>query len=136
MSYLHCPYCEIKELNEVKTVFEPIQPVDGRCPDCGAYIDAGQHKVKVNSYAEIYKGALKLISGIVEQFNDILNYADIDLDDYFDDDHLEMCITATEIVDRLFVPNYGGTTKRNFVKAIGVVDHENTWIISKHEVEE
>lgn len=28
MSYLHCPYCEIKENAKIKTVYEALQPCD------------------------------------------------------------------------------------------------------------
>ena len=48
MSYLHCPYCEIKENAKVKTHYESLQPIDGKCPDCSAWIDKGQKTINVN----------------------------------------------------------------------------------------
>ena len=123
MSYLHCPYCEIKEDAKVKVVYEALQPIEGKCPDCGAFLDGGQHSVKVNGYADIYKGTLDLIEGVVERFNNYLDYLGIDVEDY---DELNWCINLRprEIVDKLFVPHYGSTTQYNFMKAIGVDSEE------------
>lgn len=81
MSYLHCPYCEAKKNAKVKVVYKALQPIDGECPDCGAWIDAGQQTVKVNGYADIYKGAIALIDDMVATFNRILYDLDIDLKD-------------------------------------------------------
>ena len=64
---LHCPYCEIKENAKIKTVYEALQPIDGKCPDCGAWIiDEGQHSIRINGYVDIYKGALHLISNCTQ----------------------------------------------------------------------
>ena len=120
MSSLHCPYCEIKEASKTKEVFEAIQPIDGKCPDCGAYIDAGQYSVKVNSYKEIYEGAIKLMQDMVDCFNGILEYLDINLEDYFDNDSIEYSISQERIVENLFVSHYGGTTQSNFCRTLGI----------------
>lgn len=77
-----CPYCEIKENAKIKTVYTALQPTDGVCK-CGAYIDRGQHTVKINGYADIYNGAISLLDDMVTHFNNILEYCDIDLKDYF-----------------------------------------------------
>lgn len=136
MSYLHCPYCEIKENAKVKTVYKALQPIDGECNDCGAWIDIGQHSVKVNGYAEIYKGTIELLDEMVSQFNRILEYCDIDVRDYFDDEKITINFNTSDIIDKLFLSYYGGTSKRNFANAIGIEEDEHVWNISKDEVEE
>lgn len=55
MSYLHCPYCEIKENAKIKTHYEALQPIEGKCPDCSAWIDKGQKTINVNGYTSNYK---------------------------------------------------------------------------------
>ncbi len=138
MSVLNCPYCEIKGLAKVKTVFSALKPVNGKCPDCGAYIDIGQHSVEMNCYEDIYKGALQLLGGMVEEFNEILAQCGIDFGDYIDteDGTIEMRLHVTDILERLFVPYYGGTTKDNLKKALGITENDIVWKISKDEVED
>ena len=79
MSKKNCPYCQIRELSQGKLIFRADKPIDGRCPDCGAHIDLGQHSVEVNCYKDIYEGTVQLLSGMVEVFNEILAEADIEL---------------------------------------------------------
>lgn len=84
-------------------------------PDCGAWLDAGQHRVGINGYAEIYKGAIELIDCIMAQVNDAMAFYDINLNNYLDDyDHgeLKLTLSTSAILDRLFVPCYGGTKKQ------------------------
>ena len=50
MSYLHCPYCGVKEKTKIKTVHKASQPINGKCPDCGARIDVGQHSIEIDGY--------------------------------------------------------------------------------------
>ena len=114
MSYLHCPYCEAKKNAKVKVVYKALQPIDGECPDCGAWIDAGQQTVKVNGYADIYKGAIALIDDMVATFNRIL----------YD-------FNTSELIEKLFLPYAGRTSKSNFAEALGIYEDEHTWIISK-----
>ncbi len=73
----------------------------------------------VNGYKEIYEGAVNLISDVVEQFKDILEYCDVDLKEYGD---LNITLNASQIIERLFIPCEGGTSKANFKRAIGVQD--------------
>lgn len=136
MSYLHCPYCEIKENAKVKTVYKALQPIDGNCNDCGAWIDKGQHSVKVNGYNEIYKGTIELLDEMVSQFNRILEYCDMDVRDYFDDEKATISFNTSHIIDKLFLSYYGGTSKSNFANALGIEEDEHIWNISKDEVEE
>lgn len=138
MSSFYCPYCEIKEVASLKTTFEAIKPYGDKvkCPICGAWLDVGQRKVVVNGYADIYKGALRLIDEVVEQFNRILEYCDVDLKEYFDDDKVEIILYTSDIIDKLFLPYCGGTTKGNFKHAIGVRNHDETWAIGGREDEE
>lgn len=135
MSYIHCPYCEIKEKSNKKDVFKALQPVDGKCPDCGAWIDAGQHTVVVNGYADIYKGALRLLDEMANMFNRILYDCDIDLKDYFDED-VKISLYTSEIIESLFTPYAGGTTKSNLANALEIEEDIHSWTISKYEVEE
>lgn len=134
MSYIHCPYCEVKEASKVKTIFEAIQPIDGKCPDCGAYIDAGQHKVTINGYADIYNGVLKIIGDVVGIFEEILSFCDINLDDYFED-KVHISMYTSDLLYSLFAPYTGGTTKSNLAKALGINESENRWFIQANESE-
>lgn len=136
-SYSECPYCQIKEIAATKTIFEALNPVDGRC-SCGAAIDKGQYKVKVNGYTDIFKGAIKLLSDMVGEFEKILAYADIDIRDYIDNECNEgpmIRMNTSDIIDRLFLPYYGGTTIANFKEAIGVVEDRFEWEIGVEEEE-
>lgn len=130
MSSLNCPYCEIKEEARIKTIYESLQPVDGKCPDCGAWIDSGQHFIKVNGYADIYKGAITLINDMVETVNRILYDCNIDLKDDYGEE-VEVRFNTSEIIERLFLPYAGGTSKSNFAKALGIDEDEHFWLISK-----
>ena len=130
MSYLHCPYCEAKKNAKVIVVYKALQPIDGECPDCGAWIDAGQQTVKVNGYADIYKGAIALIDDMVATFNRILYDLDIDLKDAYGED-VEVRFNTSELIEKLFLPYAGRTSKSNFAEALGIYEDEHTWIISK-----
>ena len=130
MSYLHCPYCEVKKNAKVKVVYKALQPIDGKCPDCGAWIDVGQYSVIVNGYADIYKGAIALIDDMVETFNRILYDCDIDLKDDYGED-VEVRFNTSELIEKLFLPYAGRTSKSNFAEALGIDEDEHTWIISK-----
>lgn len=130
MSSWNCPYCEIKREAKIKTVYEALKPVDGKCPDCGAFIDVGQHSVPINGYADIYKGAVMLIDDMVQAFNRILDDCDIDLKDYYDKDP-EIRFYTSEMIEKLFLPHVGGTSKRNFANALGIEEDEHYWVISK-----
>ncbi len=128
-----CPYCQIKAAANTKTIFETLQPKDGTCPDCGAYIDVGQHKVKMNGYADIYKGAVRLLGEMVGQFNELLNCCDVNLEDYLDDDEdgkVRASMRTSEIIEQLFVPYVGGTTKSNLKNALGIKEDWLSWIVS------
>ena len=102
----------------------------GECPDCGARIDAGQHSIKVNGYADIYAGAISLMDDMVETFNRILYDCNIDLKDDYGEE-VEVRFNTSEIIERLFLPYVGGTSKSNFAEALGIDEDEHTWIISK-----
>ena len=140
MSTLYCPYCEIKDLAKIKETYRALKPEHGKCPDCGAWLDAGQHRVDINGYADIYKGAIELIDYIMAQVNDALAFYDINLNSYLEDDchgELKLSLTTSLILERLFVPNYGGTTKSNLAKALGITEREHTWTMtSNEEIEE
>lgn len=128
----NCPYCEIKANAKIKTVYDSINPVDGTCK-CGAYIDRGQYCVKVNGYTDIYNGAIRLLDEMVSEFNKILDYAGIDIREYFDDDEININLSSTKIAEMLFLPYYGSTTKSNFLNAIGIEEDEHSWTLSKSE---
>ena len=130
MSSLHCPYCQIKNGAKAKRVYTTLQPIDEKCPDCGAWIDIGQHSIKVNDYADIYAGAIALIDDMVETFNRILYDCNIDLKDDYGEE-VEVRFNTSEIIEKLFLPYVGGTSKSNFAKALGIKEDEHTWIISK-----
>lgn len=133
----HCPYCEIKEAAKCRLTFFTLDKPDGGevCQDCGAYIDLGQLNVKVNSYKEMYAGVIRIIEGIVEEFADMLEIADIDLAEYFDEE-VAITVSPYEIIDRLFVSGYGGTTKRNFINALDIPDTRLAFVIQEHDEEE
>lgn len=103
---LHCPYCEIKENAKTKTVYEALQPIGGKCPDCGAWIDEGQHSIRINGYVDIYKGALNLIEDVVQQVNEILDYLEVDTK--IDGETPYIQLYTSEIIRSLFVPYVGG----------------------------
>lgn len=131
-----CPYCQIKAVADTKTIFEALNPTDGQCHDCGAYIDAGQHVVKVNGYADIYKGAVRLMGELAYQFKSILSFYDINLNDYVDDeDEITLSVHTSEIIKQLFAPYVGGTTVCNFKKALGIKKDEVAWILSGKDEE-
>lgn len=112
-------------------MYEALKPIDGMCPDCGAWIDEGQHSIQVNGYADIYNGAIALIDDVVAMVNRILYDCDIDLKDYYGEE-AEVQFTTSEIVERLFLPYSGGTSLRNFANnALGVRGSEYSWLISK-----
>lgn len=131
MSSFNCPYCKIKEEAKIKSVYEALRPIDGMCPDCGAWIDEGQHSIQVNGYADIYNGAIALIDDVVAMVNRILYDCNIDLKDYYGEE-AEVRFTTSEIVERLFLPYDGGTSLRNFANnVLGVRGSEYSWLISK-----
>lgn len=133
MSYLHCPYCEIKENAKIKTVYEALQPIDGKCPDCGALIDAGQHFIRINGYADIYKGALNLIEDVVQQINNLLDYLEVNTK--IDEETPCVRINTSEIIKELFAPYVGGTSIGNLKNALGVKDDELKWEIKAEQHE-
>lgn len=118
MSYLHCPYCEIKEDAKVKRHYEALQPIEGKCTDCGAYLDIGQIKISVNSYADIYKGVIATIEDVVQQVNNLMDYLDVDTE--VDGETPCVRLNTSKIVRNIFIPHYGGTSVCNFKNAIGV----------------
>ena len=122
MSYLHCPYCEVKGNAKIKMVYEALQPIDGRCPDCGAWIDEGQHSIRINGYVDIYKGALNLIEDVVQQVNEILDYLGVDTK--IDGETPWIQLYTSEIIRSLFVPYVGGTSRCNMKKALDIKEDE------------
>lgn len=122
MSYLHCPYCEVKGNAKIKMVYEALQPIDGRCPDCGAWIDEGQHSIRINGYVDIYKGALNLIEDVVQQVNEILDYLGVDTK--IDGETPCIQLYTSEIIRSLFVPYVGGTSRCNMKKALDIKEDE------------
>lgn len=118
MSYLHCPYCEIKEQAKVKTVFETLEPIDGQCPDCGAWIDRGQYSLEINSYADIYKGAINLIEDIVQQVNSLMDYLEVDTK--IDGETPSIKLSTSEIIKKLFAPYAGSTSVSNLKNALEI----------------
>ena len=134
---IRCPYCELKKMAEQKMVFKATNPINGECPECGAFIDAGQHKVEINDLVSIYEGACDLISYVVEWFNELLKEEDIELTNYlYDEEGAELNISTSFIIEELFAHNCGGTTKRNIASALEIQKDFSTWKISKSEVEE
>lgn len=132
MSMAGCPYCKLKKSAERKAIFTARSPVNGICPDCGAHIDIGQHLVSVNGYADIYKGVLRLMGEMVNEFNRILEVCNADLSDY---PHtragkIELTVNTSEILCQLFVPSAGGTTKSNLAKALDIGEYSHTWVLS------
>lgn len=120
MSYLHCPYCEIKENAKVKTCYEALQPIEGKCPDCSAWIDKGQKIIKVNGYTDIYKGVIRIVEDVVDQVNNLMEYLDVDTE--IDGEIPCIRLNTSEIVRDIFIPYAGGTSTNNFKNAIGIED--------------
>lgn len=119
----YCPYCEIKEQAKIKTLYESLKLREGRCKSCGANLDIGQRKVFVNGYKAMYDGILEVIGEVVDQFKEILAYADIDLTDYYDSESdLDIVINPDDIIDRVFTPHYGQTTRNNVRNALKISD--------------
>lgn len=138
MSDDRCPYCKIKADAKRKTVYKALEIVEGHkhCPDCGASLDRGQQSVEVNGYSDIYKGCLRLIGEVVSQYNQLLDYIDADVESCFEEgEKPSVRLNANKIVEELFLPSYGGTTKANFVKALGIEEDDNEWIIQKENRE-
>lgn len=133
MSIKSCPYCGLKSIAETKCECIAKEPKDGVCPDCGAYIDVGQHSVKINSYADIYKGAIALIDMVAGQFSELLQSVDSDEFSKYD---IKLKIPTSKIIETLFVPNYGMTTKDNVAKALGIKEYSHTWVLTDDEDEE
>lgn len=134
MSYLHCPYCEVKENAKIKTVYKALQPINGKCPDCGAWIDVGQHSIEIDGYADIYKGALNLIDDVVRQVNDILSYLDIETTE-IEGNTPCVRLSPNEIVRTLFAPYVGGTSTHNLKNALGIEDDELAWEVKAEQYE-
>lgn len=134
MSYLHCPYCEVKKNAKVKVVYKALQPIDGKCPDCGALIDVGQHSIEIDGYADIYKGALSLIDDVVRQVNDILTYLDIETTE-IEGNTPCVRLNPNEIVRTLFAPYVGGTSTHNLKNALGIEDDELVWEVKAEQYE-
>lgn len=118
MSYLHCPYCEIKEDAKVKKHYESLQPIDGACSDCGAWLDKGQAKVDVNGYIDIYKGVVNVIEDVVQQVNNLMDYLDVDTK--VDGETPCVRLNTSEIVRTIFMPYVGGTTACNMKNVLGI----------------
>lgn len=118
-----CPYCEIKEQAKTKTLYESFELKEGRCKSCGANLDIGQRKVFVNGYRAMYDGIIEVIGEVVDQFKEMLAYADIDLTDFYESDNdLDIVIYADDIIDRVFTPHYGHTTVKNVRNALKISD--------------
>ena len=120
MSYLHCPYCEIKENAKIKTHYEALQPINGRCHDCSAIIDSGQKKIDVNGYEDIYKGVVRIVEDVVQQVNNLMYYLEVDTE--IDGEIPRIRLNTSEIINEVFIPFAGGTSTNNFKNAIGVED--------------
>lgn len=133
MSIKTCPYCGLKSIAETKCECIAKEPKDGVCPDCGAHIDVGQHSVKINSYADIYKGAITLIDLVAEQFSGFLQFADLDK---FSEYNIELKIPTSKIIETLFTPGYGMTTQNNVAKSLGIKEYSHTWVLTGDEDEE
>lgn len=113
---------QYKENAKIKTVYEALQPIDGKCPDCGAWIDEGQHSIRINGYVDIYKGALNLIEDVVQQVNEILDYLEVDTK--IDGETPYIQLYTSEIIRSLFVPYVGGTSRCNMKKALDIKEDE------------
>ena len=116
-----CPYCQVRELSnrriKLKTESETIIGKG----ECGAYLDIGQQSVEVNSYVEIYKGAIQLMEDLVDNFNYWLEYFGVNVEEYTENgENPIISISTSDIIDKLFLGRYGGTTKRNFINALGI----------------
>ena len=120
MSKTNCPYCEIRDMAKIKSNFEAFQTMQGKCQDCGAYLDIGQKALNVNGYADIYKGVLSVIENVVQQVNNLMDYLDVDTS--VDGEIPCIRLNAREIVSDVFIPYVGGTSVSNFIKAIGIDD--------------
>lgn len=131
MSYIHCPYCEIKEDNGRH--YEALEPIDGKCPDCGAFIDVGQHRIDVNGYADIYNGVLSVIEDVVQQMNNLMDYLEVDTK--IDGETPCIKVNTSEIVSKVFIPYSGMTSMSNFKKAIGVTENEVSFEIKSEQNE-
>ena len=120
MSYLHCPYCEIKENAKIMTHYEALQPINGKCPDCSAFIDVGQKKIDVNGYTDIYNGVVRIVEDVIQQINNLMYYLEVDTE--IDGEIPHIRLNTSDIVEKIFIPYSGGTSKNNFKNAIGIED--------------
>lgn len=110
-----CPYCYIKSKTGKLKLSAPAEDGVNRC-DCGAWLDCGQYSMTVNGYRGIYDGAIELLGIMAERFKFVLDYYDVDVSE----DDLRICFNEHEIIEHLFIPGMGGTSKSNFARAIGV----------------
>lgn len=133
MSYLHCPYCEIKENAKIKTHYEALQPIEGKCPDCSAFIDVGQKKIDINGYGDIYKGVVRIIEDVVQQVNNLIDYLGVDTE--IDGEIPCVRLNTSKIIREVFIPYAGGTSTNNFKNAIGIKDDELEFEIKAEQYE-
>ena len=52
------------------------------------------------------------------------------------DGAIETKLYVSDILEKLFVPYRGGTTRNNLKKALGITENEIVWKISKDEAED
>lgn len=137
MSEINCPYCEIKAQSNIKIRFDAIESKNGKCPDCGAWLDEGQKTVDINSYIETFNGAIRLMQRMTEEFNYWLDYFGVDVSEHLaqSQENAIISINTSDIIDELFLHGYGDTTKRNFLNALGVYENKVNFKIKADIVE-
>ena len=96
--------------------------------DCG-----GQHSIKVNGYADIYKGVLSVIEDVVQQVNNLMDYLGVDT--IVDGETPCVRLKTNEIVRDIFIPYYGGTSVSNFKNAIGIEDDDVEFEVKAQQCE-
>ena len=138
-----CAWCKINTDKQQK--FEADGNNTGCCPLCKSYNDIGQKTIEINSMKQIYRETVRLMDEMASQFAEMLEFAEIDLDDFREnldlpeDNPIDICFNTREIVKRLFLfhtHNSGGTSTGTLKRLLGIRRECEQFIIYEKEGED
>lgn len=79
--------------------------------------------IESHSEQKIVECCIELMQELVNEFENYIDYIDIDLTELPDDEHFKVCYTNAEIVNRLLLStttHSGGTSTRQKCKELGL----------------
>lgn len=79
--------------------------------------------IESHSEQKIVECCIDLMQELVNEFEEYIDYIDIDLTELPDDEHFKVCYTNAEIVNRLLLStttHSGGTSTRQKCKELGL----------------